>query len=1456
MTMTQNQQLVSLMLRLQNMGCKIWAEDDKLRIRTSKNALTSELKQEIQANKADILAFLNSAKATTVMAEEIPTLSDNAPKSLSFAQQRLWLLGQLQGSSASYNMPMALQLDGNLNIDALHSSLAYLLNRHESLRMYFPTVAGQPQVVIANLDDIEVLRDWGLGTGDWERVLPIAISDSPNIQRLIDAHVQEPFDLNTGPLFKAKLLQLKEQKYVLLINMHHIISDGWSMGVFVRELREVYTAFAQNQTPDLSPLPIKYSDYANWQRNWLQGEVLETQIDYWKNQLRDAPPLLELPTDYPRPALQSYRGDRYTYSLTPELTNAVKTFSQQQGASLFMTLLAALSILLSRYSRQNDLCIGSPIANRTHSQTEGLIGFFVNTLVLRNQIQPEQSFIEFLQHTRLTCLDAYSHQDIPFEVLVENLQPERSMSHNPLFQMMFALENNESPDLSLPGLEIEWLGVKGAIAKFDLSLMVMEYDNQLNCSWEYATDLFEKVTIQGMAEQFEVLLKGIIDNPQQPINTLPLMTAAELLQLQRWNQTQTDYPHDKTLVELFEAQVAKNPDNLALVFESQSLTYQQLNQKANQLAHYLIQNHQIQPDTLIGICVERSLEMIIGVLGILKAGGVYVPIDPNYPQERIKFMLEDSGTSVLLTQSQLKEQLPLAKLKHQVICLDKEIFAQELIDNPNPQSTPDNLAYIIYTSGSTGRPKGVMIEHKAIVNLALAWAETCQVLHHSRLLQFGSFSFDLSIGEIATALSAGACLYLANKETLLPSQALVDFLIDRKITHSFLPASVLSVLPKATLNDLQTIGVGGEACPSELVSKWGTGRRFYNCYGPTECTVNAAIALCHPNGKKPPIGQPLSNLRIYILDAQNQLLPPGIPGELCIAGVGLARGYLNRPDLTAEKFIEVELFGKIERIYKTGDLARRVSDGNLEYLGRIDDQIKLRGFRIELGEIEAILLQHPSVKEAIVTLYKTESNQSLIAYVTVINNEKLHPLVDGVFGHGEWGMGNGEESPMPNAQCPKSVGEQPRPSTRRWSFPPTFDDLSTQLKNHLKSRLPDYMIPAQIIVLDELPFTPNGKVDRKSLPDPNGVIEGLYEPPRNKVEQQLVQIWSAVLEHQDIGIYDNFFDLGGHSLLAIKLLNNIQQVFKKQLSLSSLFQNPTIAQLSEQLCNSEVQQSNPDLLSLQPQGDATPLFFLPGANGHGFYFRDLAINLGTKRPIYGLETPGRDGSSAVPDSVTAHASQLIELLRKQAKSPYILAGYSSGCAVAFEIASQLEQQGETVSLLAILDAGLVSQPEYFTDRAELDWIWQLIRRIEVLKGVSLGLQYDDLAAQPNDRARWDLAADYLYRNNVLPEHSTLSLLKTNMKVMKVLTLNYANYQPTHPISAPIVLFRAQEVKEIVLQELQAFSDYDLPDWGWQTYTQKPVKVISVPGNHGQMLHEPNVKLLATQLRALMVNGAE
>jgi len=947
------------------------------RIRDSFGVELSVRKVFEQSVLSELALEINKA-STSVALPPIAPQPENEPKNLSFAQSRLWFLAQLEGTgtSATYNMPIAFQLDGNLNVEALRQSLTYLLQRHTSLRTYFPALEGEAQVVVKNVEDIEVLAVADLQELDSQ-------TQAETVQRLADIHAEELFDLNTGPLFKAQLLQLSDQKNVLLINMHHIISDGWSMGVFKREWEQVYAAYAAGSAPNLSPLPIQYTDYAAWQRSWLQGEILETQENYWKKQLHDAPRLLDLPTDHPRPAQQSYQGGHEEYCLSKELTQQLKIVSQEHGVSLFMTLLTAFSILLSRYSRQEDLCIGSAIANRTHSYTEWLIGFFVNTLVLRSKIKPDQSFSELLQQTRQTCLDAYAHQDIPFEYLVEKLQPERSLSRNPLCQVMIALQNTEGmgKNISLPELDIQSFEQSYPFAKFDLGLDLREKNDQLNCLWEYATDLFEADTIKRMGRHFEVLLTAITQNPQQPISTLPLITTAEIQQLRGWNQTDTNYPQDQTLVTLFEQQVVQTPDNIAVVFEDQSLSYQQLNQKANQLAHYLIQNHQIQPDTLIGISIERSLEMIIGVLGILKAGGAYVPLDPNYPQERIKFMLEDSGISVLLTQSFLKQQLP-TELDCQVIYLDQETFSSQFTNNPSPQSTPDSLAYVIYTSGSTGRPKGVMIEHRAIVNLSIAWAQTFQVQPQSRLLQFGSFSFDLSIGEIATALSAGACLYLAKKETLLPSQALLDFLTEHQISHSFLTPSALSILPRATLSDLKTIGVGGEACPAELVTQWGTGRHFYNCYGPTESTATAVLALCQLNGKKPPIGKPLSNLRIYILDPDHQPLPPGIPGELCIAGVGLARGYLNRPEQTVEKFIEVELFGKTERIYKTGDLARWLPDGNLEYLGRIDHQVKLRGFRIELSEIEASLVKHPEIQEAVVIVREeTDLDKRLVAYI-------------------------------------------------------------------------------------------------------------------------------------------------------------------------------------------------------------------------------------------------------------------------------------------------------------------------------------------------------------------------------------------------------------------------------------------------------------------------------------------
>jgi amino acid adenylation domain-containing protein len=1113
------------------------------------NDLLKQLENLSPEKRALVLQKLKNQKQTPL----VKPVSREKPLPLSFAQQRLWFIDQLEGENSVYNVPFFWQISGILNINALEKAILEIIHRHEILRTSFSIVNESPIQIIHTQPElkIEIL--------DWRQV---AEKDKfSKAKHLATAELKQPYDLAKAPLLRVKLLQLADacgersyQSHLLLLVIHHIVCDGWSMDIFRKELFTLYTTFCNGESSSLPSLSLQYADFAHWQRSYLQGENLNKQLNYWQQQLAEINALLELPTDYQRPSVQSFKGRSEFLEIDLNLTQKLKRLSQESGTTLFMTLLAVFALLLSRYSNQNDIVVGSAIANRNRQEIEPLIGFFVNTLALRTNLQGNPSCRELLQRVKQVTLDAYDHQDLPFEKLIDELGLERSLAHHPLFQVAFGLQSGTPEKIELPGLTLTRFEWENTTTFFDLSLIFRETPQGLTGEWEYASDLFEAQTIQRMTGHLQVLLKGIVDNPNQPINTLSLLTEDEFQQLQIWNQTQTEYPQNQTLVDLFEQQVTKNPDNLAVVFEShvrgnrelltgnskelKTLTYQELNQKANQLAHYLIENFQIQPDTLIGICVERSLEMIIGVLGILKAGGAYVPIDPNYPSERIRFMLEDSGISVLLTQSFLVDKLPLDSLENpvEVVYLDdssrQDAETQRKITKN--QVKPDNLAYVIYTSGSTGKPKGVMIEHQAIVNLGLAWAEKFQVQNYSRLLQFGSFSFDLSIGEIATSLSAGACLYLGNKDTLLPGQSLVNFLTEHKITHGFLSPSALSVLPKVNLPDLQCLTVGGEACTAELVNQWGTTRSLFNCYGPTESTVIASIFRCEPNGKKPSIGQPIANNSIYILDAHNQPLPPGIPGELCIAGVGLARGYLNRPETTAEKFMEIDLFGKTERIYKTGDLARWCADGNLEYLGRIDEQVKLRGFRIELGEIESLLLQHSLVKEAVVILYETDSNPRLVAYVT---------------------------------QAEKSV------------------TLGIEIKEYLKNRLPNYMIPSQIMVLEQLPLTANGKLDRRALPAPNTAAASDLEIPVTPTEEILASLWQGLLKIQSVGRSDNFFELGGHSLLATQLIARIRDSFGVELPVRKVFEQSILSELAREINKASTSVALPPIL---PQSENQP----------------------------------------------------------------------------------------------------------------------------------------------------------------------------------------------------------------------------------------------------------------------------
>jgi amino acid adenylation domain-containing protein len=775
--------------------------------------------------------------------------------------------------------------------------------------------------------------------------------------------------------------------------MHHIISDGWSMGVFKREWQQVYRALVKGQIPQWELLPIDYTDYAAWQQNWLQGDVLETQLNYWKNQLNHAPALLELPTDYSRPPQQSYKGVLYECELTTELTHKLKNLSQKQGVTLFMTALAAFSVLLSRYSGQSDLCIGSPIANRTHSQTEDLMGFFVNTLVLRNKINFDNSFIDLLQQTRQICLDAYAHQDIPFEYLVEQLQPERSLSYNPLFQVMLVLQNTAEvgTKISLPELEIKWFEQNYPFAKFDLKLDLSEYDHKLHCVWEYATDLFAGETIQRMAQHWEILLEAIVDSPQQSIYKLPFITTTEIEQFKIWNQTDIDYPKDQTLVTLFEEQATKTPDNIAVVFKEQSLSYQQLNEKANQLANHLSdfkKQHQLPNNSLIGICVERSPDMIISLLAILKTGSAYVPIDPNYPRDRIQFILEDSQVPLLITTDLFEEKLSLKQQNNScfIILLDQKKWQNQLINNPPCQSNPHDLAYIIYTSGSTGKPKGVAIAHDSPAVL-LKWAHSVFSAEQlSGVLASTSICFDLSIFEIFVPLTEGGSIIIVK-----------NALDTEQIRNSIVPITLINTVPSAAAELLnmnaipatvQVINLAGEPLKNSLVQalyKQTSARLIYNLYGPSEDTTYSTFTKVFRNAQQEPtIGKAIANTRIYILDSYNQPVAPGIPGELCIAGSGLAQGYWNHPDLSAEKFINLNLFNQTERIYKTGDLARWLLDGNLQYLGRIDHQVKIRGFRVELGEIEASLIKHPDIKEAVVITRKnTDFDANLVAYIVL-----------------------------------------------------------------------------------------------------------------------------------------------------------------------------------------------------------------------------------------------------------------------------------------------------------------------------------------------------------------------------------------------------------------------------------------------------------------------------------------
>ncbi|HYO12892.1 MAG TPA: amino acid adenylation domain-containing protein, partial [Thermoanaerobaculia bacterium] len=1023
----------------------------------------------------------------------------------SYAQRRLWFLDRLAPGGAVYNLPLVWRLYGPLDSAALAASLGAVVERHESLRTAFAVEKGKPVQVVAPPGPSAFP---GLPQVDLRELPPNRREGEA--WRLVVEEAGRPFDLERGPLFRAALIQLAGDDHVLLATFHHIVADGWSLGVFQRELSALYRSRVTGSTDPLPDLPIQYADFAAWQLDWLEGDVLERHLAWWRARLAGAPHVLELPMARPRPAVSTQRGAWRAVEVPRGVSDALRAVGQSEGSTRFMTLLAVFKVLLNVYTGQEDLVVGTPISGRSQVETENLIGLFVNTLVLRTDLSGASNFRELLARVRETALGAYSHQELPFERLVEELQPERSLAHNPLVQVTFSLQERAGDQgLELSGLRARPLesGDRGeGTAKFDLALYVEESHRGLRARLDYDADLLDDVDALRLLESFQVLLAGIAADPWRPLWSLPTATEESRHQLLlEWNDTVALPPRDSCLHERFAAQAARTPETIALVYERESLTYAELDRRANRLSRRLI-SFGAGPEARVGIALERTPDLIVGLLAILKAGAAYVPLDPAYPRERLALILEDAAAPILLTSSSLLDRLP--DFQGRLLCMDVEALDGGRETAPSPRATPGNLAYLIYTSGSTGRPKGVAIEHRSTTAL-LDWAtEVFSPEEIAGILASTSVTFDLSVFEIFLPLTRGGTVLLADNALALPDLPAAG----GAILVNTVPSAIGALLRTGGLPPVvRTVNLAGEPLKRSLVDAIyaiPTVERVWNLYGPSEDTTYSTFArVPRDEEREPTIGRPISHTRAYVLDHWLRPLPIGVPGELHLAGAGLARGYLNRPELTAASFIPDPFGGSGERLYRTGDLARRLADGRLEFLGRIDHQVKIRGFRIELGEIEAHLASHPAVSEAVVLAREQGSEKALTAYV--VAREDLQP---------------------------------------------------SGLRDYLREKLPAHMIPGGFVVLDALPLTPNGKVDRKALARLEPEREG--EPaeagsPRTAAEELLAGIWSEVLRREGIGIREDFFGLGGHSLLATQVVSRVREVFRVELPLRRFFETPT-----------------------------------------------------------------------------------------------------------------------------------------------------------------------------------------------------------------------------------------------------------------------------------------------------------
>ena len=1398
-----------------------------------KSFTTSERKREL------LEQYLQKRSHGASVGEAIPRRAPAAVIPLTFAQQQVWLHAQLAPELPLYNEPFTVHRKGPLDAGALERALNEIIRRHEAWRTTFAMVEGEPVQVVHPPFEIKLPVTDLRHLRDAERV--------PAALRLATEDARRPFDLAKLPLVRAHLVRVAGEEYRLFVNCHHLIFDGVAgYQVFLPELVRLYRAFASSEnspsassSPSLPELPFQYGDYAVWQRASLGRADGDPQVDYWKRQLGGTLPVLQLPADRPRADAESFRGAMQCFAVSGELSDSLRALSRQQGVTLFMTLLAALDTLLYRYSGQEDILVGSITSGRRHPGTEKLLGFFLNTVALRTNLTGDPTFCEVLERVRKTTVEALSNDDVPLDRVVRDLHAARDLGRNPLFRVLLSLE----PMLSEvePGWNLTPIDVESGTSKFDLCFVLDDRSEGLSGRLIYSTDLFDAKTISGLVECWQTLLRSVVKNSRERISKLSLLPESECRkQVVEFNETRKSYPI--TLAHRrFEIEAEKMPQAVAVKCDRRQLTYGELNQRANQLAHHL-RSLGVGPEVPVALCVERSVEMLVGILGVLKAGGAYVPLDPAYPRQRLQFMLDDCGASVVLTQAHLAGLTPSSK-RISVIYLDKDWpdIDREPRLTPGVESASENLAYVIYTSGSTGGPKGVEVTHHNLAQSTSARLDYYESTGKEFLL-LSSFAFDSSVATIFHALGSGGRLVLPGAEFTWEARQIADLIFENQISNILCIPSVyselLQVADGGSLISLHTVVLAGESCPAQLLEIHGKrlpGARLFNEYGPTEATVWSTVYRCDQGrGQNPeldafvqipvPIGRPIANTQLFVLDRNRQLLPLGVPGELYIAGDGVARGYRNRPEFTAEKFLPLPFSsGSKARMYRSGDLVRYLPDGNLQFLGRVDEQVKIRGMRIELGEIEATLAAHPDVKEAAVAV---EEEQRLLAYVVA-----------------------GEE----------------------------FATSGSELGAFLKTRLPNHMVPSVFRFLSALPRTPNGKLDRRALgrsapdrldmgrvdigrvgmgrmntdrPDIGRLdLEGLTEAsdaqlaepaaPRDSIQARLLPIWQDVLGTESSDVTQNFFQLGGHSLLAAKLLYRIETEFKQPLTLAFVFQAPTIELMADWLRHPDQSLRARTIGEIQPEGSQLPLFWVRATPR----FRLLAQKLGLDQPFLGLDIPFADATKLpTPYRIEDIASFLIKAMREvQPHGPYSLAGLCVNAVIAYEMAVQLKAQGEEIALLALLDGH--NQAYYknplrdgrYTGR--IKYHLSNIVHSNVKGGSAYILNRLEEARRKLERTIWQLSLDQGSNGSAGKMHNADAVVHPA----------FHRYEP-RPYAGKMVLLQSSD------WPTGDYFDFAL---GWKDVVREGIDFHRIPGNHPDMFREPNVGVVAEKLRSyLSPAGAE